>query len=155
MRGKTWRAHRLLFAWTHPEIDITGYELDHVVCDTPGCVRPDHLRPSTTRENVLRGRSGSAENARKTHCIHGHEFSLENTQIDRNGKRVCRACGRRKKREELQRRGDVIRARKRSSYKIKTWPERRCRTCGETFVPKTYNNWYCSLEHQEQRRSTA
>ena len=30
----------------------------------------------------------------KTHCIHGHEFSAENTRIDSKGYRSCRECGR-------------------------------------------------------------
>jgi len=151
MRGKTWRAHRLLFAWTHPEIDINGMELDHVVCDTPGCVRPDHLRPSTTKENVLRGRGGSAQNARKAHCSRGHKFSAGNTYVDSLGRRNCRECWRIRKRDEWQRRGDAISDRKRMSYVHKAWPDRECKTCGERFTPLTYNNWYCSPEHQERR----
>ncbi|UXO93890.1 HNH endonuclease [Pseudanabaena phage Pan2] len=30
----------------------------------------------------------------KTHCKRGHEFSIENTRIGRDGKRHCRACAR-------------------------------------------------------------
>lgn len=29
---------------------------------------------------------------RKTHCIHGHEFTSENTYVAANGDRHCRAC---------------------------------------------------------------
>jgi len=31
------------------------------------CVNPDHLEPVTRRENILRGQSLMAHNARKTH----------------------------------------------------------------------------------------
>lgn len=31
-------------------------------------------------------------NAVKTHCLHGHEFSPENTIITRRGQRECRTC---------------------------------------------------------------
>lgn len=40
----------------------------------------------------------------RTHCIHGHEFSPENTIIERDGSRKCRRCGnerRRRKRSVL------------------------------------------------------
>lgn len=34
-------------------------------------------------------------NSEKTHCIHGHEFTVENTILERNGrKRTCRICNR-------------------------------------------------------------
>lgn len=151
MRGKTWRAHRLLFAWTYPEIDIDGWELDHVACDNPGCVRPNHLQRSTTKQNVLRGRSDSAQNARKTHCSRGHRFSSRNTFIDSRGRRNCRKCWRIRKRDEHARRSNEIAARRRAAYKIKTWDDRQCKTCGETFTPITYNNRYCSPRCQENR----
>ncbi len=37
---------------------------------------------------------GTHRNARKTHCIRGHEFNEANTRIDKMGRRVCRACQR-------------------------------------------------------------
>lgn len=41
-------------------------------------------------------------NGDKTHCKHGHEFTPENTRLERNGKkRVCRTCG--KLREKARR----------------------------------------------------
>ena len=36
---------------------------------------------------------------RKTHCIHGHEFTPENTRIKSNGIRLCRTCERNRDRE--------------------------------------------------------
>lgn len=68
-----------------------GMVLDHFECDRPVCVNPAHLRPVTHRENTLRGDSFAAWNAAKTHCVHGHEFTPENTYMHR-GKRHCRAC---------------------------------------------------------------
>lgn len=32
------------------------------------------------------------KNSEKTHCVHGHEFTPENTYIDPNGWRYCRIC---------------------------------------------------------------
>ena len=33
-------------------------------------------------------------NKQKTHCKRGHEFTPENTRIDKNGKRICKECKR-------------------------------------------------------------
>jgi hypothetical protein len=67
-----------------------GLHLDHL-CRNPPCCNPDHLEPVTPRENVVRGISPWGVNARKTHCIHGHEFN-EQTYIAKNGARKCRPC---------------------------------------------------------------
>lgn len=71
-----------------------GYEPDHL-CRTRACVNSDHLEPVTHQVNVLRGESPWAENARKTHCVHGHPFDVANTAFTRAGYRRCRACTRR------------------------------------------------------------
>jgi hypothetical protein len=34
------------------------------------------------------------DNANKTHCKRGHEFTPENTKLDRHGWRSCRICDR-------------------------------------------------------------
>lgn len=73
-----------------------GLQLDHL-CRNRACVRPDHLEPVTPRTNTLRSPiAPAAVNARKTHCVHGHEFTEANTYmtLDKMGKwhRSCRAC---------------------------------------------------------------
>ena len=70
-----------------------GLTIDHL-CRNRACCNPDHLEPVTRGENVLRGEGISAENARKTHCKHGHAFTEENTRITPQGHRECRACRR-------------------------------------------------------------
>ena len=70
-----------------------GLVLDHL-CRRTSCVNPDHLEPVTPEENYQRGYSPSKLNALKTHCMRGHEFTVENTRPNgRHGKgRACRAC---------------------------------------------------------------
>lgn len=53
------------------------------------CVNRLHLEVVTASENTLRQ---DHANRRKTHCPQGHEYTPENTRIDRNGKRHCRTC---------------------------------------------------------------
>jgi len=84
-----------------------GLTLDHL-CRTPRCVNPAHLEAVTQRINVLRGRSPAARNKRKTHCIHGHPFSMENTYVRAiRGTRRCRICTIQSNRESLFRHGHL------------------------------------------------
>lgn len=88
---KKWNAHRVayeLIVGSIPE----GLDLDHL-CRNRGCVNPAHLEPVTRRENLMRGETIVAAAAAKTHCVHGHEYTPENTIIDGRGRR-CRECRR-------------------------------------------------------------
>lgn len=86
-------AHHFAYIISGKEIPF-GYHLDHL-CRNRKCCNPNHLEPVTPRENTLRGIGPSAENARKTHCKRGHEFTQCNTRL-KQGKygilRVCRKC---------------------------------------------------------------
>ena len=89
--GKQWYAHR--YMWTTMRGPIPeGMTIDHL-CRVTACVNPQHLEVVTMRENILRGNSACAVNARKTHCPRGHEFTPENIAWDR-GRRGCRICKR-------------------------------------------------------------
>lgn len=89
--GRSLMAHRASFeAFWGPIPE--GMTLDHL-CRNPSCVRPDHLEAVSERENILRGTSGSAANARKTECPQGHPYDFKNTYLWR-GKRSCKTCQR-------------------------------------------------------------
>ena len=82
-------AHRVLYEWTHGPV-LTS-DLDHL-CRNPSCVNPSHLEPVCHRTNIRR--SIGLTSASKTHCVHGHLFTPENTYIRPNGTRTCRICKR-------------------------------------------------------------
>lgn len=78
-------AHRVAYEMIIGEIP-EGLELDHL-CRNRSCVNPAHLEPVTHKENMQR-----SEQATKTHCVRGHAFDADNTQVRNNGKRRCLAC---------------------------------------------------------------
>ena len=66
-----------------------------------GCIAADHLRWATHTENMedmfLHGRRTHKvliEHRSKFHCIHGHEFTPENTYYPPRGSKVCKICKR-------------------------------------------------------------
>lgn len=81
--------HVLAYEAVHGPVPA-GLELDHL-CRTPLCREVSHLEAVTHRENQLRGNSPMARQARQTHCVHGHEFTPENTYRYGNH-RQCRTC---------------------------------------------------------------
>lgn len=87
--GQRQQAHRLIYEISAGPIP-DGLTLDHL-CRVRHCVNPEHLEPVTNIENVMRGEGPCAQNARKTHCKRGHEFTPENTKSVATG-RSCRAC---------------------------------------------------------------
>ncbi len=76
------KAHRWAYEYLIGPIPA-GLTIDHL-CRTRHCVNLRHLEAVTNRVNILRGMGATACHARKTHCIHGHEYTRENTII-RNG----------------------------------------------------------------------
>ena len=100
--NKVISAHRLAFILLRGPIP-QGLQIDHL-CRNRSCVNPEHMEAVSQRENLLRGIGTAAVNFKKTHCINGHEFTPENTKMDR-GWRRCRACA---KNASLNRKKDLV-----------------------------------------------
>lgn len=89
-RSRPVRAHRFVAKCVFGMFDERLLVLHS--CDTPLCVRPEHLRLGSHQDNVDdRSARGRSFNEQKTHCMRGHEFTEENT-IMHGAWRVCRAC---------------------------------------------------------------
>lgn len=89
------RAHRTAWELTNSKPFPRGKLACHT-CDNPSCVNPAHIWPGTpkdnTRDMLAKGRCTKAN---KTHCVHGHEFTPENTFINNklsSPARACRTC---------------------------------------------------------------
>ena len=97
--GVALKAHRFSYE-LHFESIPEGLVIDHLCHNGSGCigvgreclhrrcVNPEHLEVVTRLENIQRGRNAQRE---QTHCIHGHEFTPDNTYRWRNH-RACRTC---------------------------------------------------------------
>jgi hypothetical protein len=91
-----------------------GLELDHL-CRNRACCNPDHLEPVTHRENILRGESLFAQQARRTHCPNGHSYTGKNNR----GERICHICIREKQCIALRRARNLPDDAPKSAFKIK------------------------------------
>lgn len=92
INGKEIKAHRLSWMLHFGPIP-DGLGVLHK-CDTPLCVRPDHLFLGTQLDNVhdcvAKGRAAGG-NGHETHCPAGHPYDAANTYWYR-GSRQCRIC---------------------------------------------------------------
>lgn len=99
-RMKPFPVHRLVYQII-VEFVPDNLHCDHL-CRNPRCVNPAHIEPVTPGENMMRGTSVQAKNAKKTHCKRGHPLSGDNLLLRRDG-RECRECKRHHSREYWRR----------------------------------------------------
>jgi hypothetical protein len=98
IKGCQHYVHRLVYeavSGPMPKKDENGKRIvsDHL-CRNRACAAPGHVDPVTDKTNVMRGISFAPANAAKTRCDNGHEFTTENTIVDKKGRRACLECRR-------------------------------------------------------------
>ena len=98
----TQRVHRLVFSLFNGPIP-DGLCIDHL-CRNRKCANPSHLEAVTNKENSHRG-VGFGSRTHQTHCVHGHEFTPQNTYVRREGTRNCKTCQRASERKWREKNG--------------------------------------------------
>jgi hypothetical protein len=120
--GRTQSVHRVWWLSHGREIP-SGLELDHL-CKNRRCICLDHLEVVTHRENVLRGNSPPARNARKRVCWRGHKLTVKH-----DSERHCLECTKIQYRQRAlankeKKREYYLANRERILSKAKEWRER-------------------------------
>lgn len=103
LSDRTVYAHR--YAWEDANGPIPdGLVMDHYVCSRRACVNPEHVRPVSTRENIIR----EHPRAYTQHCPRGHAYTPENRYTRKNGSPVCRRCRTEAQREYVARKRSLV-----------------------------------------------
>lgn len=89
IKKKSYKAHRLSYQEFKGSIPA-GLEIDHL-CRVRNCINPGHLEAVTKKENILRGTSFAATNAKKATCPLGHTYDHKTVSG-----RVCSTCVKKK-----------------------------------------------------------
>ncbi|HEY1646297.1 MAG TPA: HNH endonuclease [Candidatus Saccharimonadales bacterium] len=94
--GRQGTVHKLMFEFAYPEILQTRTVKICHHCDNRKCFNPLHLFAGSNSDNIKdSANKGNHRNTRKTHCPVGHEYTKENTVLQKGKsgfQRVCRIC---------------------------------------------------------------
>ncbi len=102
-KNRYFLSHRFAFEFIANRHIPNDRVLDHL-CRNRWCVNPEHLEVVTLRDNILRGVSPAAINAKKTHCKWGHRLSDDNIYTHpQRGSRDCKICRKRRCKEFFER----------------------------------------------------
>lgn len=85
--ARGWVAEHRLVAWEAGLFDDPSLDIHHRNGNKTDN-RLSNLEPLSPAEHARR----HAEESRKTHCVHGHAMTEENTHIRKQGFRECRTC---------------------------------------------------------------
>src|SRR5690242_10059103 len=72
-RGRVFLAHRRVYEHLIGPVP-PGCDVHHL-CHNKSCVNPSHLQPIRPSDHIFQHPAKCVENAAKTHCKYGHEFS--------------------------------------------------------------------------------
>ena len=117
VNNKSQVAHRWLVGYLRGTPLLWPEEIACHTCDEKSCVNPKHIYIGTHSDNTYdaidRLNHGGKMHREKTHCIHGHEYTEENTQWHTqkghtNKFRYCRACKREQSKLGMQRQRDKL-----------------------------------------------
>lgn len=105
IKRKAYSTHRLSWMIHNGKIPTTEGIRSICVChkcDNPLCVNPEHLYLGTHKQNMQdKAVKNRYLNRNKKSCKRGHEYTVKNTYVSKQGLRHCRECHRLK---EIQRR---------------------------------------------------
>lgn len=93
LNGRLEGAHRTAYRLSHDGDVPAALDVLHR-CDTPACVRPDHLFLGNAKLNAADMVSKGRDNPHgrgQTHCKRGHSFEFDGFDY-RNNRRHCRMC---------------------------------------------------------------
>src|SRR5438093_6110313 len=96
--GKLISTHRLsAYLFLNLKLENRYEQANHKPeCLNKHCWNPDHLYVGDCKENTFDAIIAGNRNQPKykSHCIHGHEYTEENTYIDKKNVKRCRTCER-------------------------------------------------------------